>query len=173
MNIQRQDYIDYIWLQSREIIWLLWSFISSYSIFLILGYISIIIILIIAVRYLYKTHLHVWQVLQKSIDDALYKQNLSIYRNQHNIYNMSESLPILYAHSRLMLSDPSLRDYTTSYPWIKKDIEYTEQFLSSPFNIQWKDIDTLYQLASSLKDRYHTMHQTLKYLTLWIAKFFI
>lgn len=121
---------------------------------------------------MYKTYMHIAQVLQKSIDTCLYSQSLFIYQNRHNIYNLSESLPILYAHTQLMLADPSSRDYITIYPQLKKDIEYTEQFFSSSLNIQWKDSDMLYHLAYSMQDRYLLMKNTLKYLTFWLSRFF-
>lgn len=173
MQAWRQEYIYYIWSQIYNVIWLLGDRALSSSMLLIIWYLFFVIILIALYIYVQKTDKHITQLLAKSIDTIIYKQNLVIYANRQNIYNIHESLPILYNYMQTMMADETQRDYKTNYPLLKKDIEYLEQFFTITLPIEWKVSDNIYSLAFSIKDRSEKIKKSLIYMTLGIAKFFL
>ncbi len=158
------------------IIWSsLWSFFGNmevYVIWLIIIYIIIIITLILRLQYSRKTFNTINTLFNISMDSLYYQTSLLLYRNKDNIYDFTNSIPLLLQYKTQEINKRDSANYYENYNKLIDEIEYIWQLTDSSIQYNRAELDKQYQIVNKLSQTTTYISNSLSVFTLWIAKLF-
>lgn len=128
--------------------------------------------MVVSLHRSHKALQHIATIFQVAMDDLYYQTSLRLYEHKHEIYNATETIPLLLEYKSKAIAQGDGRAYVDHYVKLIDEIDYIGKFTNDPINYDRTKLDHQYQGLQRMYATHQTLKTTLGVVTLGVSHLF-